>query len=140
MGTSLYFRVSLSEAGAHVRIELRLLFGLIKLPVSAKKKHKRREANKRYSAHKLLDIPKLKYYRVTSRVGLEDAAETALLTGFIECFVKAVIAPFMDKDSRICLRIRPLFGQNIFWLDLEGIIVVDVSQIMPISKQPKWRK
>ncbi len=139
-GTSLYFRVSLNETGAHAAIELRLLFGLIRLPVSARKKHKKSEAKKRYSAHKLLDIPRLEYLRVTSRVGLEDAANTALLAGFIECAVKAALAPFADSKSRICLWIRPLFGQDIFWLDLEGIIVVDVSQIMPISKRSKGRK
>src|SRR5574344_1857581 len=86
-GTSLYCRVSLSVTGARVCLELRLLFDLIKLPISVNKKRRRKksQAKRRYSAHKLLEIPKLKYLRVTARVGLEDAAATALLTGLAEC-------------------------------------------------------
>lgn len=136
-GTSVYVRLSVSKTGARSLFQLRLLFGLIKLPLGdlRKKRKKKTDRSKRHYANMLLDIPRIKDVRLTARIGLEDAAKTVLLAGAAQCAAKVLFAPFMARKGRMRLWVKPLFNQKEIWFDLEGIIVLDVSQIMPIKNR-----
>lgn len=86
---------------------------------------------------------KIKKFDVTGTVGIADNAfYTAMLTGLLRSVLDnsaRILLPAVGKDA-IKIEIMPVFNKNAFRINMEGILIISLLQIIGVYFKNKVRK
>lgn len=136
-------RVSVFWAGEKLCVEIRAMFllGLIKivryseldiLTEIKKRRRKKRKIRPFELLHHIVEKGYIKYLEIHSRVGIkDDAFLTVLAVGFIRIFFEK-LTEYLNLTKNTVSFINPCFSTNVFWIHLEGIVVIFPTQIIGI--------
>lgn len=146
---TLRFRVQMMDAHLLARAEIRLLFGLIRIPVgvdtsiAALLRGKREKEKKKESKRKSLLRGLLRQGRKTGALrfsefncrGLvgyaDDAFFSVMVAGTVQIALELLLRTWLFPRSG-CVSIAPSFDRNALWIYMEGILEIVPTQIIGI--------
>ena len=146
---TLRFRVQMMDAHLLARAEIRLLFGLIRIPVgvdtsiAALLRGKREKEKKKESKRKSLLRGLLRQGRKTGALRLSEFNCRGLSGGGVDAFfsvmaagtVQVVLELLLHSRFSPCscrISIAPSFERNALWIYMEGILEIVPTQIIGI--------
>lgn len=124
-------------------IKLGFLFGLIKIPVKADiniiEEFQKRNRKKKKRKSKTLDLLRyiidgglIKELEINSRIGIGvDAFLSVMTSGFVQILFEKLSEAFL-KTEKVGIFIKPCFSSTVFWVHLEGILIIFPTQIIGI--------